>query len=201
MELPGVPYALDAMRLADVPTVASIEKQIFATPWSAEAFRQELTYHAAATYLVLRYTDPRALERRFPKRPWMGTQDPGLVGYGGLWLVMEQAHVSTLAIRPLWRGRGLGELIFAALIEKAIAGQCNELTLEVRVSNSPAQNLYAKYGLEVTGRRTRYYPDNHEDAWIMASPPLLSDAYRAAFVALTQRLRERLLETPTGIPG
>jgi ribosomal-protein-alanine N-acetyltransferase len=130
----------------------------------------------------------------------MGTQDHGLIGYGGLWLVMEQAHVSTLAVRPLWRGRGLGELVFAALIENAMAGGCDELTLEVRLSNRPAQNLYAKYGMEVTGRRTRYYPDNHEDAWIMASPVLRGEAYRSAFADLTERLHRRLLEAPANIP-
>ncbi|MHB1318147.1 MAG: ribosomal protein S18-alanine N-acetyltransferase [Anaerolineae bacterium] len=200
MDLSGLPYALDSMRLEDVPAVATIEKQVFATPWSAEAFRQEITYHAAATYLVLRYTDQPAIQQRFPRRPWTATQDPGLVGYGGLWLVMEQAHVSTLAVRPLWRGRGLGELLFAALIGKALESGCDELTLEVRVSNRTAQNLYAKYGLEVTGRRTRYYPDNLEDAWIMSSPLLRGDAYRKAYADLIERLRVRLLEAPTDIP-
>ena len=62
-------------------------------------------------------------------------------------------------------------MLFASLVEKAIESRCDELTLEVRVSNRIAQNLYTKYGLEVTGRRTRYYPDNHEDAWIMCFAP------------------------------
>jgi ribosomal-protein-alanine N-acetyltransferase len=200
MDLSGMPYALEAMRLDDVPTVAIIEKQVFATPWSAEAFLQELTFHAASTYLVLRYTDEGALRQRFAPRPWSGSQNQGLLGYGGIWLVMEQAHVSTLAVRPVWRGRGLGELLFASLIEQAISGQSDELTLEVRVSNQTAQNLYAKYGLEVRGRRPRYYPDNQEDAWIMSSPPLQTPTYRTAFTDLTNRLREHLLEAEQGIP-
>jgi ribosomal-protein-alanine N-acetyltransferase len=200
MDLSGVPYALEAMRVNDVPTVALIEKQVFATPWSAEAFLQELTFHASSSYLVLRYTDESALSQRLPHRPWSSSQDQGLLGYAGLWLVMEQAHVCTLAVRPAWRGRGLGELLFASLIEQALSGQSDELTLEVRVSNQTAQNLYAKYGLEVKGRRPRYYPDNQEDAWIMNSPPLQTPAYHTAFTDLTVRLRRHLLEAEQGIP-
>ena len=201
MDLGDLPYALETMSLGDIPTVVLLEKQIFPTPWSAEAFRQELTYHPSATYLVLRYTDQAALLERFPRRPWSGPEDPGLLGYGGLWQVVEQSHISTLAVRRSWRGRGLGELIFASLIEHAIAAQSMELTLEVRVSNLTAQNLYTKYGLQVAGRRRRYYPDNHEDAWIMCSPPLQSATYRAAFSDLTGHLHQRLLKLAHDIPN
>jgi len=194
MDLANLPYALNPMRLSDVPTVESIEQQVFATPWSAQAFRQELTFHTAATYLVLRYTEQAVLERRYPRRPWSGPHDPSIIGYGGLWIVLDQGHVSTLAVRTVWRGHGLGELLFAALIETAIAQGCDELTLEVRLSNRIAQNLYAKYGLEVAGRRPRYYPDNQEDAWIMTSPPLQSPAFLTTFASLVERLHQRLVE-------
>jgi [ribosomal protein S18]-alanine N-acetyltransferase len=201
MDLRGLPYALEPMRLDHVPTISSIERSVFTTPWSEEAFRQEVTFHEAATYLVLCYTDRKVLETRFPRRPWSGREDKSIIGYGGVWLILEQAHVSTLAIRPRWRGKSLGELLFAALIEKAMEAQASTVTLEVRVSNLIAQNLYAKYGLEVVGRRPRYYPDNQEDAWIMCSPPLHDDAYRRAFDGQVQRLIQRLMCLPHGVPG
>ncbi|NLT74422.1 MAG: ribosomal protein S18-alanine N-acetyltransferase [Chloroflexi bacterium] len=200
MDLSGLPFTLEIMLPSDILTVSSIEGQVFATPWSAEAYLQELLYHVDAYYYVLRFTDRNVLDERYPQRPWAGTHDPALIGYGGLWLILEQGHVSTLAVRPSWRGRGLGELLFASLVEKAMDVGCEELTLEVRITNQRAQNLYAKYGLQVTGRRPRYYPDNQEDAWIMSSPPLHGYAYREAFGELVGQLRSRLLSERQTIP-
>ncbi|NLX44131.1 MAG: ribosomal protein S18-alanine N-acetyltransferase [Chloroflexi bacterium] len=201
MDLSGLPYVLLPMQLEDIETVAAIEASIFKTPWSAEMFRQEVTNHPAAQYLTLHYTERQALEERFPVRPWSLPHDHSLIGYGGLWQILQQGHVSTIAVRPIWRSRGLGEVLFAALVERAVLAGCSEVTLEVRLSKRPAQGLYAKYGFEVVGRRPHYYPDNREDAWIMSTPPIQTPQYGAMLAERVNRLRQRLLSEPQSVPA
>src|SRR5687768_16314268 len=82
-----------------------------------------------------------------------------LVGYAGLWLRVDEAHVTTIGVDPAYRGQGVGELLFLGLIDVAAEMKATRMTLEVRVSNASAQALYRKYGLEVAGMRKRYYSD------------------------------------------
>jgi [ribosomal protein S18]-alanine N-acetyltransferase len=203
MNLGDLPYVLDRMQLSDLPTISHLERQVFTTPWSIQAYRQELLYHDMATYLVVRHTgEPDRAGGALLRRPWGTRHDPTLLSYGGVWMLMDEAHVCTLAVRPEWRGRGLGELVFAALIERAFEQQATMLTLEVRISNRAAQSLYAKYGLETAGLRRRYYPDNQEDALIMTTPPLQTEAFREAYHArvdaLLQRLRQARMQDREG---
>lgn len=192
MHLDGLPYTLQRMRLGDLPTVSYIERQVFATPWSIQAYRQEVLYHEAATYLVLRHVGRPEAGAPPLRRPWGTRQDPTLLGYGGVWMVLEEAHISTLAVRPDWRGRGLGELLLAGLLESSLNQGAATVTLEVRRSNRAAQHLYAKYGFAEAGVRRRYYPDNQEDALIMTTPPIQSDDYGALFQARVDALLARL---------
>lgn len=199
MNLDETPYALMPMRMSDVPTVSAIERIVFSLPWSTSAFTYDLTNNPNAEYLVLRYRPWMVAEReanaisrsvrRLLKPP---RQDPSLIGYGGLWMVLEEGHICTLAVRPAWRGRGLGELLLAGLVERARERGAEVMTLEVRVSNVTAQNLYLKYGFRVAGRRKGYYSDNREDALIMTTESIATPAYRETFATLTERLRERL---------
>ncbi len=200
MNLGNLPYTLQRMHLADLPTVSAIERQVFATPWSIQAYRQEVLYHDTATYLVLRYAGAEGGSPA-PRRPWGTRQDPTLLGYGGVWLVLDEAHICTLAVRPAWRGRGLGELLLASLIERALEQAAQIVTLEARASNQTAQNLYAKYGFEPVGVRKRYYPDNQEDALIMSTPPIQTDEYRAAHQVRVEALLRRLHEAHQALPG
>ena len=94
-----------------------------------------------------------------------------MLGYAGLWLLIDEAHISTIAVAPEWRGRGLGELLLASLLERAISIGADVATLEVRASNLVAQNLYRKYRFTVVGVRKGYYTDNFEDALVMTTPP------------------------------
>ncbi len=193
MNLDDLPYAIEPMQLSDVPTVHSIERRIFCTAWSLQAFRQELLFHDTAIYLVLRYRAGRdAGGRPLLKKPWGTRKDPNLLGYGGVWMVLDEAHVATLAVRTSWQRRGLGELLFAALIERALEKGADEITLEVRMSNRSAQALYAKYGLQRTGLRKRYYPDNQEDALIMSVQSTQSASYRESYEARVRKLLQRL---------
>ncbi len=159
---PPLKMMIDAMRLEDLEQVQRIELASFSTPWPSNAYRSELETNRLASYLVARI-------------------DGRIVGYGGMWLMVDEAHITTFAIHPGWRRQGIGERLLLAFLDLARDRHAREATLEVRLSNLPARRLYEKYGFRPVGLRPRYYSDNNEDALIMTTEPL-SDP----------RLRERL---------
>jgi len=112
---------------------------------------------------------------------------PPIIGFAGMWNLYDEAHVTTIGVVPKYRGRGLGEVLFVAMLDEAIRRQVTWVTLEVRVSNISAQNLYRKYGFTIQGRRPRYYSDNNEDAFIMWSDSLKKQNY---LVEIEQRRRQ-----------
>jgi ribosomal-protein-alanine N-acetyltransferase len=200
--LEQVPYLVEPMTLADIEQVMEIEQVAFPTPWSARAYRYEISDNEHSTMLVIR---PAAvanspLERLV--RRTLGRQNvarrlklakPGpVLGYAGFWLLVDEAHICTIAVHPQWRGRGLGELLLLALIERGIELGANRATLEVRVSNRVAQELYAKYGFEIVSRRKGYYSDNNEDAYIMTTPPLETPGLHSDFDRRRSELTARL---------
>jgi [ribosomal protein S18]-alanine N-acetyltransferase len=191
-------FFIEPMRESDLPRIQEIERQAFSTPWSAATYLRELRAVDQCRYIVARSSleRPRYLDRESShRRGWLAQMLPGLfgppaaaspypvVGYGGVWLTVDEGHITTIASAPEVRRRGVGELILNGLIDAARDLGANHLTLEVRVSNTPAQALYLKYGFEARGTRRRYYTDNNEDALIMWAGPLDSPAYQ-------QRLRE-----------
>ena len=115
-----------------------------------------------------------------------------LAGYAGLWLMVDEAHITTIGVRPRFRGRGYGELLLVTLTEAALDINARWLTLEVRISNAAAQNLYRKYGFRDAGTRKRYYTDNHEDALIMWTDELHGHAFQERYRRLKERLMARL---------
>lgn len=137
-----------SMQLSDVPIVCEIEQESFPTPWTEGAFVNELTNNHFAHYVMMEL-------------------DGVVAGYGGMWLILEEAHVTNVAVRPPFRGRGLGERLMAELMNKAAFLGALRMTLEVRVSNKIAQRLYEKMGFYAAGVRRKYYTDNNEDAVIM----------------------------------
>lgn len=183
MNLAGLPFRLDLMRLCDVPAVVALERTVFPTPWPARAFVHEISQNSLSRYHVLRGSGAAGAERL-----------PGLLGYVGYWLVTDQAHVGTLAVHPEWRERGLGELLFHKAVAEARRAGAATLTLEVRESNRPARNLYAKYGLQEMGRRRQYYTDNGEDALIMTASGLPSDDYGQLLEQLATSLERHVRE-------
>ncbi|MCS6845426.1 MAG: ribosomal protein S18-alanine N-acetyltransferase [Caldilineales bacterium] len=118
--------------------------------------------------------------------------DPTLLGYAGCWLVDEEAHLMTIAVAPEWQGLGLGEWLLLQVLDLVERRGAEVCTLEVRVSNQVAQALYRRLGFRVEGRRRRYYTDNNEDALIMTSPPLWSEAMRSLREVRRAALVERL---------
>jgi len=146
--------------------------------------------------LPLRSQPRRARKPAFwPLARLRGTDaPPPIIGFAGMWQLFDEAHVTTIGVHPDYRGRGLGELLFVALIDEAIRRNVAWLTLEVRVSNVTAQNLYQKYGFTVQGRRPRYYSDNNEDAYIMWSESLKDPVYRDRLAQYRRDLIARLAE-------
>nr|WP_164779554.1 ribosomal protein S18-alanine N-acetyltransferase [Paenibacillus kobensis] len=137
-----------AMLMSDVPVIVMIEQEAFTTPWSAEAFTNELSHNHFARYMVME-------------------DATGIIGYGGMWTIIDEAHVTNIAVRQDRRGRGLGERLLRRMKEQAAEYGMHRMTLEVRVSNERAQRLYERLGFEPAGIRPGYYSDNNEDALIM----------------------------------
>ncbi len=181
-DLANLPYRVERMRAEDVDAIMLIEHEAFSEPWPASAYRHEIEKNDLAHYFVVRAGAP----------PGGAPANRTILAYGGFWLMVDEAHISTIASRREWRGRGLGELLLAGMMEEARALGAERVTLEVRVSNAVAQNLYRKYGFNVEGRRKRYYSDNNEDALIMTTPPIGTPAYRQLFDGLVARLAARL---------
>jgi len=122
-----------------------------------------------------------------------------IIGFAGMWALYDEAHVTTIGVEPSFRGRGLGELLLVAMFDEALRRGANWLTLEVRVSNEPAQGLYRKYGFAVQGTRKRYYSDNNEDALIMWSRSLQEPAYQTELAKLRRELMDRLNGRLSGV--
>ena len=195
-----IPYSLQDMQLRDIDEVMVIEHLSFASPWTVRAYQYELVHNSFSQFLVVRQNPPPVAEQppKLRRRFLFSAPHPVLspiLGYGGLWLLVDEAHISTIAVAPDWRGLGLGELLLVGLLERALSVGGEVATLEVRVSNQVAQNLYRKYLFQTVGRRRAYYRDNQEDALIMTTPPLRGSAFQEVLLrhkdALTASLKER----------
>lgn len=167
--LERLPFVLEPMTLGDVDQVMEIERLSFTAPWSARAYRFELTENKNSVMVVVRQAPGSSGLRR-----WLWPHNPQarrpVLGYAGMWLLVDEGHIATIAVHPDWRGRGLGEMLILSLLERARSRGMQRSSLEVRVSNEGAQALYRHVGFEVVSRRRHYYADNDEDAYIMVTP-------------------------------
>lgn len=136
------------MTVDDLAEVHEVERLSFPTPWSTNAFLRELTENIYADYIVA------AVKGR-------------VIGYAGMWVVIDEAHVTNIAVHPEYRGRGIGEQLLSELFVRAKARGARRMTLEVRPSNAVARHLYEKHGFVARGLRKGYYSDTGEDAIIM----------------------------------
>jgi [ribosomal protein S18]-alanine N-acetyltransferase len=160
------PVVIAPMELADVPQVAEIDRLSFPLPWSTTSYRYELTENKAAHFIVAAASGLES-KRGLLARLFQQSAARLIVGYAGYWLVVDEAHIGTIATHPHWRGKGIGELLLVSLLHDALDHGALDAKLEVRVGNEVAQNLYRKYGFEEVGRRKHYYRDNGEDAVLM----------------------------------
>jgi len=223
---PGAPralqppcYVIERLHLDDIPEVQVIERASFSSPWSAQAYEQDLSTNKLAHYIVLRQTNLAPAESRRAMSPPPATETPSsfmtrgvqrllrglrtpaqapreprppIVGFAGTWMMVDEAHLVTIAVAPEHRGKGLGELLLIAMIDLACILGAGRMTLEVRVSNHVAQSLYLKYGFKNEGVRRRYYSDNGEDAMIMTTDVLTSPYYQAHYQELKRALLSKI---------
>jgi ribosomal-protein-alanine N-acetyltransferase len=148
------------MTVDDIPGVLAIDQQSFPNPWPEHTYRYELRENPAAHLIVL-------------EEPAAGR----IVGIAGYWLVVDEAHISTFAIHPDYRRRGLGRLLLAAMLADADRRGAVLATLEVRVGNEAAQRLYRSFDFRQVGRRRGYYRDNGEDALLMTATKLIHPGF------------------------
>lgn len=136
-----------SMEYKDLDSIIDLEHKCFSLPWTKGMFMDELA-NPNALYLVLEFEDR-------------------ICGYAGMWQILNEGHITNVAVHPDYQRRGFGRLLIKSLIRYARENGIEALTLEVRVSNLPAISLYESMGFMVEGRRKRYYSDNKEDAYIM----------------------------------
>ncbi|WP_186578525.1 ribosomal protein S18-alanine N-acetyltransferase [Aquibacillus kalidii] len=136
------------MTREDINQVAVIEESSFAVPWTKDIYEKELTENPYANYFVIEMMEQ-------------------IVGFCGLWVVIDEAQITNIAISPQYRGYKLGAALFQYVINQAVTLGAIRLSLEVRKSNIVAQGLYRKFGLVPGGVRKNYYTDNNEDAIVM----------------------------------
>ncbi|MBC7227074.1 MAG: ribosomal protein S18-alanine N-acetyltransferase [Thermoflexales bacterium] len=166
------PFLFRPMREEDIAEVMEIERHSFSHPWPESAYRHEIRYGTDSLFYVLQpYREPSPTtwwDRLLRRRP--GERSP-IVGYVGIRFLPGEAHITTIAVHPEWRGRGLGKYILLMAIQRAMQHRVRFVTLEVRASNRVAQQLYTDLGFRVTGVQRGYYRDG-EDAWLMQLGPL-----------------------------
>lgn len=139
---------LSRMTVDDLGDVHSIERHSYPNPWSYQTFLAELDNNDCANYFVVRCLDK-------------------IIGYIGMWIILDEGHITNIAVHHEWRGQGVGEFLMRSMEEHALKRGIVKMTLEVRVSNERAKSLYHKIGYLGHGIRPRYYLNNNEDALIM----------------------------------
>ena len=141
-------FVFREMMLSDLDATMEIEALSFRTPWSRRSFVSELTENIYAHYLVVEVGDR-------------------IVAYSGMWVIIDEAHITNIAVLPDFRRQGLGERLMKEMMGRAKSRGATKMTLEVRVSNATAQRLYERLGFAARGIRRGYYSDTGEDAIVM----------------------------------
>ncbi|MEE8390269.1 MAG: ribosomal protein S18-alanine N-acetyltransferase [Anaerolineae bacterium] len=190
------PYTIRPMEPDDVPTVTTIDQMSFPTPWRASSYLHELRQHKRSFYYtLLRSVTNEPVSSRQGWLYWLRnalspSKESRVIGYVGFRFRPTEAHISTIAVHPDWRGKGLGELLLLTAMEKALEQGASVVSLEMRPPNQVAQRLYHKYGFRFTGVHRGYYRDG-EDAWLM-EVNVNRDAYQVRLVELRRMMEARL---------
>lgn len=203
-------YSVRPMSREDLPQVNEIDREAFPSQWPPPNYRHELQ-NQMAHYLVA-CDDSKTIEETeakpdkgvsklvsrigafFSRRRAACHEPPDrkyIVGFAGIWVMADEAHVTNIAVRRQYLRQGLGELLLISTIDLAKQLKVNSMTLEVRVSNIAAQNLYRKYSFAQVGLRRGYYLDNREDGMLMSTESITSDAFQAHLQQLRENLARR----------
>ena len=210
-------FLIRRMSLSDIPQVLEVERQSFPSMWPPTAFRRELQQNRLAHYIVIGEANPAVAAATStdptpepgPISRFLGEikhiltgDDPAnlpppeeraelITGFIGVWMLPDEMHIVTIAVRDSHRRQGIGEMLLIAALHLAREETQPMVTLEVRVSNDAAIQLYQKYGFEQVGRRPRYYSDNHDDAYILTANAVTTSDYADRFARLREEHRAR----------
>lgn len=159
----------------DVDGVIQIEQLCYGDHhWSKESFLNELRNDLAYYYSLY-------------------TKEGELAGYAGCWHILEEAHITTIAVAPNFRRKHFAQALLKQIIDDCYSAKIKYITLEVRVSNTPAINLYTKYGFSSFGTRKKYYQDNNEDALIMWTKNIFFEEFKQQYEKITKDLEGKIL--------
>jgi ribosomal-protein-alanine N-acetyltransferase len=164
---------LTRMRRRHLRKVLSIEARVYPRPWSASLFLSELAQRSSRTYLVARHNGD-------------------VIGYAGMMLMGTEAHVTNIAVDPIYQGQKIGTRLLITLITEAIARGAETITLEVRVSNDVAQSMYEKFGFSAVSVRKGYYIETNEDALVMVVEDARSTEFRLRLQSIRAEVDEAL---------
>ncbi len=172
MSLTGVSQIfITKMTTEDIENVVEIEKEAYGEHhWSKSSFYDEMSNNLAHYYCAK-------------------TPDGELTGYAGTWHILDEGHITTIAVKNKYLRQHIGEAIVSKILEDCYKEGIKYLTLEVRVSNTPAINLYKKYGFTSLGTRKGYYQDNNEDALIMWTENIFYDKFKTKFNENIEKLK------------
>jgi len=197
------------MHQEDIDQVTSIDREAFPTTWSSVNYQNELK-NPLAHYIVachkeeaveqprVEVTSQKGLSRLksriqqlfsyncFSRNRMSSSGRQHIIGFAGCWLMADEAHIINLAVRKIHHHQGIGELLLIAIIDLATRLKARIITLEARVSNTAAVNLYSKYGFVEVGLRRAYYVDNKEDAILMSTENITSASFQAHLQQLKQ---------------
>lgn len=197
------------MHARDVPQVMEVERHAFTDAWSAKSYYFEVNQSAVSHMVVLEriptemppHATLNSLQRlvqQLRNQPTATT--PQIIGFGGLWCIQEEAHISTIAVDHRLRGNGYGEILLAGMLKKAILLEAQYVVLEVRVSNTVAQRLYHKYGFTIEETKYGYYHDgeNAYDMRLMLTDTSVSSQLAHLFTTLSDRhtILDNYVHTP-----
>lgn len=215
-------YVVRAMNVDDIAQVSAIDREAFPTEWPPPSFKRELG-SSMISYLVAIDKSRNAIEEvktssarsrsiwgvlasrasRFLGKKKIAVAEPLknselVVGYASIWIMVDESHLTSIAVRESHRNQGIGELLLISVMKLSLQKKGRVVTLEVRVSNHGAQALYAKYGFNAVGTRRRYYTDNGEDAVIMTTDNITSPSFQAKMRELEAACLEKHKALATG---
>ncbi len=200
-------YYIRRMTDEDVDQVADIDREAFSTQWPPPNYRHELEKQLARYIGACDETgtgeapEPKPYSEKglyglvsrvrwwFDHKAGNGPPSAGaqyVIGFAGIWIMADESHLTNIAVRQSYQRRGIGELLLISIIDLSAILKASIITLEVRVSNTVAQNLYCKYTFAQTGLRRGYYSDNREDAMLMSTESITSVPFQARFQQLKQ---------------
>ena len=159
----------------DIHILVEIERESFAVPWPADAFYHDIQHNRFAAYIMIEL-------------------DGQVAGYCGVWIILDEAHITNLAVHPDFRRKGVAKLLLFDALEQCYKEKIKYLTLEVRVSNEGAINLYESFGFKSLGVRKKYYQNNNEDALIMWSENIFSENYKKRFNKIKEDIEGLILK-------